>query len=338
MRSQHWILESFKKDFLFFVFPTLFAVLLPYFFKPHGFALAVYMFLIAGVLGSGHTYTTFFLTYFSSKEWVKNKKWYLFVPPILFIFFILIIYLQFDYLWIFVVYAEIIHQWRQWYKIHLMNEKGHENDHDKNDGIQFSFWIKCCFYLLTILPIIIFHFRESAFRTFYANEQLPFFSWNVFSSLLVAVYLFSILFWIGLEIRKYRDTRNVEIGRVLILLTVFFQYGFCFMLATSFEFAVAPLLISHSLAYSGLMAKRISTNPIRKPVSYKKTIIFLFGITFLFGLYETYCENYVFDVSKNYLFETDYWGILGLAIYLMPQFSHYIFDELLWPTKKTVQA
>lgn len=328
-----WIFESQKKDILFIYLPGLLVLsLLPFIQGYHVFT-AIISFIIFNFIDAGHVYSTVWRTIFDKEE-IKRSKRYILTPIILSVLIGFWLYFKIPYFWSFVGYFTIYHNLRQGFGIMKWYEKKNEIFHKHSNFV---------FYLLTYLPVIMFHFRGNNFGLMYYVDQgafmytnhhpFHFFSFNfpnIFMLIFTIIYVFSLLYWIACEYRLYHLFNKVEYNRVFFMIYFFFIYFYAFLLSNNFFEMAALLVVSHGIPYFFMMKySLIKTRPLRFTI--KKALILILITAIIGGLINFAGEELIkngFDyVNSPKLLLLEY---VIIFVYVIPVLCHFIWDASIW--------
>jgi hypothetical protein len=304
-----WIWGSFTKDSLWLFLPGLLTVfvarLIP---EDHdSVAFLAFAFITLGFLDSGHVYATLWRTYFHPREWRRSRVYWI-VPAALFAIFFCWVFFQIRYLSAMIVYATLFHNIRQFYGISKWYQK--LNGLMRVDSDRFL-------YFLSVMPMFMAHFRvdfpyEIPGVSMYPHAGLfASFTW---------LYGLVICGWILFETQAFRQSRDWN--RTLSVAFPAALYGFTFLGAQTPAQILFPLVVSHGLAYIGLVS--LSVERTRVVTASPVKIVFLVLVTAVFfGGAERVFEYVWLDLANPRK------AVLA-AIYLTPLFSHYVFDAFLW--------
>lgn len=309
-----WILGSFYLDALFLILPAVVSLSLLLF----GMAQNSTFYIILGtvIIDSGHVYTTIWRTLLHAEE-RKSSLMYIFVPIGVAVFFFTWAALSLPYLWSFVLYATIHHNIRQFYGVTRWYQSLNR---------RYSPWNTFFFYALTILPFIAFHFRPEAITGFYTPHDLVLWpNANVFLWL-VRLYAIGLLAWVIYEV-SLRAKGLHEFNRVTSMLTAFATYGITFYFGQSSMQILLPLVLTHGIAYFGLISLALQRTRKSAFSYWPKALVIVLGTAIFCGWLESYIEGHWirFESIQISLLEA-----LIIGLYLIPLFSHFIFDAFIW--------
>lgn len=310
-----WILGNVRKEILFLYLPALISVALAIVYPDLGIVSLIYGILATGIIDSGHVYTTVWRTYFHGEE-RRSHSAYLYFPAIFFLFFAAWFYSGVPHLWAFVVYATLYHHVRQVYGF----SKWYQKLNRRSDKISDAF-----LYTLSVLPMVIYHFRADAISGYYTQNDLFLYPSSPIRTALLIAYLLVLISWLVYEGRLYKKGIR-EFNRVISVGFPASIYAFCFLYGKTITQILFPLLFLHGVAYFAVMGQSLSRTQKRFAAP-----VFALGIVLLtatvMGLGESWMEENVieFEHGEHRLLRS---VIAGL--WLTPLFCHYAFDAIIW--------
>lgn len=320
MKASSWIFGSPTKDFTFLYLFSPLCLLITFISPNLGDESLLFAILATAWIDSGHVYTTIWRTYWNKEERNSHPK-YIWTPLLVFIFFFVLFILKIKWVWPLVAYATLFHHIRQNYGV----LRWYENINQRQDKKSHFF-----LYALSILPMIIFHFRLDAPQRGYFSSQdvflYPDFKLNQISLIL---WVHAVVFWLMNEFKLYRSGKR-ELNRFLSVAMPAVMYGTCFMLGKTLTQILFPLLFLHGISYLALISHSLTRTQAEKFKTYARTFLIVGVSAVIFGSLEAWSEEnlLVFRIEKLTPITS-----AALALYLTPLFSHYIFDSWLW--KKT---
>jgi hypothetical protein len=328
-----WIFKSHWQDFIKLYLPGILGVLLLEFLNPGDEVPVAFYFFVFYFLDAGHVYTTLWRTMFNPTEFKREPlTWQ--VPLVILLLTTIWLLLKIPYFWSFVVYYTFYHNLRQGWGIIRWYEKINQR-FDRNELI---------YYALTVIPLIMFHFRVLPFKVTYYSETdfffnpqlepfsldigmmtLTFYNWVYFSLLLL--YLGVWLGWMGREIATYRKNHSWELNRLLAMVYFFAVYAYSFIFSNTTVEVLAILILSHGFPYIFIMSKHLTN----KEWSLKKVLLAL-GILLFFGTSVNYVLEEYYLTQIFYYTKTDppWWEYLVAILYIVPTLSHFTWDIYLW--------
>ena len=305
------ILGSNLKDiFVFYTLPIL--LILGIYVSPTIWNHPILVFVIYLFIDMGHAYSTVFRTYLRKKEIQKIKYWI--IPIITFIVIFYWAYSGTPYLWSFLLYFTFFHHIRQYYGISAWYAKKQKYDLSKESKH---------IYLLTVIPFIIFHFRDVVHTALYQENELFLFGDTVYTKFLIFGYL------IYFSIQCFKWTINPQIKMMLkiSLLYPVVIHVICFLFFKESFKAFIPLLVMHGISYIALVA--YSMKKIQK-VSYFKVLPIILSFVFIC----VFAENLLLDdydvFVAPYLLKNNILLSSIASIAVLPNLLHYIFDGFIW--------
>lgn len=276
----------------------------------------VYALLATALIDSGHVYTTAWRTVLNAEERISMALYWI-LPLMIFCFFSYWHYSGIPYLWSFVVYSTLFHHIRQvygfskWYQ-HLNRRKDRKSD----------YWL----YILSILPIIIYHFRQGAIGAYYSDYDLLLFPHQGLFTILRLVYAFLILGWLVYEIFLWRKGLH-EGNRFLSVLFSVLVYGYCFLIGQTITQVLFPLLFIHGIAYFGVMGQTLHRTQTQRFATPSMALGVVLITAFIFGLTESWVEEDLVELISDY---PSWVRALLVGGLLTPLFCHYVFDAMIW--------
>lgn len=308
--SSNWILGTPQKEFSFFYFPALFAILLTTLFPSWSDSSIHFAFIATALVDSGHVYTTFW-------RWGDKALSAMSYPLTVLIVFLSISTLYFlgvrQLLWSGVVYLTVFHHIRQVYGFSRWYERLNQR-YDRLTSLKV--------YLLAIIPFVAFHFRDLNLN-YYSSADLmmyphaDYFRWALrgYLAVIAAIGMHEIYLWrSGIQ----------ELNRVFYFCLIATTYGYSFFLGDSLAQVLFPLLFVHGVAYLAVMGEHIARERLLK----LRKALLLIGLTSLiFGTAESLFEHKM-DQIMSELSEVS--SALLIGGYLTPLISHYVFDAFLW--------
>lgn len=309
-----WIFGSFRKDALFLVVPGLIALTIERAHVLQGDFL--WYLLVAGFADSGHIYTTVWRTWFHPAERQRSiASWA--VPLGVAATFFTWSALKLPFMWSFVIYATIHHNWKQYYGVTRWYET--INRH----AVRWSgFFSKA----LMITPVIAYHFRSTSVDGFYSDGDLFLYPNNTLLTLTTFVYAGLVAAWIFCEVRNYRQGYR-EWNRMLsIALSSSLYFGAFFFGRTEME-VLFPPVFGHGIGYMAMMTLATQRTRPKYFSKFAKGFAVIAGTAASFGLFEFFVERKFinFAPTSNSALEA-----LIIGLYLVPLFSHFIYDRYLW--------
>jgi hypothetical protein len=315
---QRWILGSVGKDFSFFVAPGLAALAFVMLFPELASHSVLYMLIAVGFIESGHVYTTFWRTYFHGEE-RNSSSFYVVVPLVIFVVFAIWMYLGRVGLWSFVAYANIFHHVRQYYGFGRWYQ-----------GLNRRFAISSDLFLyaLCALPIVAYHFKPGAIGGYYSDNDLllhpnPTLFWTV-----TAAYAITWFCWIFVEVRERRSEWN----RIVSIALPAVLYGTCFYFGRDIATILTPLVISHGFAYFGVMGDSLTKTQTKRFPTFVRALAIVIVTALVAGGIEFYADENWIDFRDSG--PGGSWLVaLMTGLYLVPLFSHFVFDARIWRRK-----
>lgn len=323
--KQHWILGSFRRDFLFLTLPGLLAIAFAVATRhSQEWAVRVWIaYFIYICIDSGHVYTTMWRTYLQPAEFNERRRLYLITPFAFMIVFALWVGLRLPGLWEVVVYGTLFHNFRQLWGFLRWYEKV-EGRKDPNTGFFFHAFI--------FIPIAAFHVNPVRPKGYYyvnAGEMLHWPNEIAYKACLVAYFAVVVVFLLH-EFQNWRAGLR-EPGRLLGLLTAMAIYGYGPLFGTTFSEVILPLVTSHGIAYMAVMSQTTDRLGHTKWSGFKNLLIVMVVTAVVLGVADGLMQYMLVDKESVSADEVPTWGlIVATALSLGPLYSHYLFDAFLW--------
>ncbi|MCR9205293.1 MAG: hypothetical protein NXH75_11980 [Halobacteriovoraceae bacterium] len=226
-----------------------------------------------------------------------------------------LVYFKFSYLWTIITYIATIHFIRQNYGVLRWYHKAN-NYFDPVDEVFF--------YLFSILPFAIFHFRtDLIFGMFEGGAYFHMPSEDIYQRGM-NFYLGLLFLWFFFEVFIRKDFRKCIGSKLFIFGNSLFTYLVLTKLTTVAMIA-DTFLFAHGLHYLAL--NLLTIKKISRPKPWVYVAIASMGLALMY-LYRTYSspEDLVnFKVST----ETLVFAVL-VGIYNLPVLSHYTYDTFIW--------
>lgn len=318
---QPWILGSLRKDFSFFALPGLAALAFVMLFPEVASNSVLYLLIAVGFIESGHVYSTFWRTYFHRDE-RNSSSFYLVVPLVIFMVFAIWMYLGRVGLWSFVAYANIFHHVRQYYGFGRWYQGLNR---------RFAFHSDIFLYALCALPILAYHFKPGAIGGYYSDKDLFLFPSESIYWAVSATYASCWLAWTLVESRELRYGRR-EWNRIASVALPAVLYGACFYLGNNVATILTPLVISHGVAYFGVMGDSLTKTQEKRFPTFARALMVVIATALVAGGFEFYADENWIDFRDSG--PGGSWVVaLVTGLYLVPLFSHFVFDAVIWRRK-----
>jgi hypothetical protein len=294
----------------------------------------IFFLITVQIFDVGHVYTTIWMTIFDRKELNSNKIMYLYTPIFISFIFFLWIYFKIPYFWSFIAYFTIYHNIKQGYGIQRWYQKVNQRFCKNSNNF---------FYILTVFPVLIAHFREDLTISFYTEKQdmlfrysgLDFYFLNIqfdnilFFTLLVFYFITLFYFFIN-EFLIYKKIKKFELSRFLYMISFIFMYGISFIYFDHIIKIASAIIISHALIYIYILYKKLPKLYPNRFNSKKKLVLYLILTILISSSLNYYIQENLIDVSYNYLYNIDIIQILFIIIYVIPTICHFIWDSHIW--------
>lgn len=315
-----WILGSFGKDLLFLFLPGFLGFFLSAWISPASAAFLPYAFLTLAIVDSGHVYTTAWRTWLHPEERAASPRYWA-VPLAVFLLLGSWHFSGLPHLWAFVVYATLFHHVRQFY--------GFSKWYQKLNG-KYSCVSDAFLYLLSLAPIVLYHFRPGASAEYYSDADL--FLMPDASLFRTGLWLYGGILagWITFELSEiYRN--GFSANRFLSVFTPAAVYGGSFLWMDRHDAILFPLLLSHGMAYFAVMEQTLRRTRPRLFPGPTRALLAILATAILFGAGEHFLDLALFASDDAYApAPGEFLRALFVGAYLTPLLSHYLFDAVIW--------
>lgn len=313
----NWISKSPLIDIPFIMLPGLICLSIAQMIDGNTFLLGILLSIVV-IVDSGHIYSTFWRTILVKKEFNRSKILYI-ISPILFylIFFILFLFFEVSFFWSLLFYASIFHQIRQ--------NIGISKWYSKINNVKLDKIIIKFLYLLTLLPVLIFHFRpynQIKDIFFYSPSDIFKMENLLVYDILIQIYFVLVFIYLSYEI--YNLIRNKDFSRFTFNFLLITLNYFCFIKGGSLHEVLLPPLFLHGLSYltiNYISYKRI--NPKRLFIQNVKNKIFVVLIPLLIG-------SFLFYIDQNIPNPDNLINNIVFSIYILPIICHHFWDAFIW--------
>ncbi len=301
----------------------------------------LWIFLVLGI-DVAHVYSSLFRTYFDKEEFAKRRRLYLVLPAICWIAGIAVYFFMGDvFFWSCVAYFAIYHFVRQQYGFLMLYRRG---EPPKGLGYRID---QVAIYMATVYPLVYWHTYPRKFQWFSDFDviHIPV-RWPEY--ICRAIYMLSIGAFIIKEAYKWKETGNLNLGKVLLLLATAAAWGTGIIIFNGDLTFTLINIISHGIPYMALIwiyqyRKRAShtheRNRFLRFFQLKYVPIYVLAV-FLFA----YCEEGLWDwfVWQDHprVFGAFYVPLSATALMIlvplltMPQLTHYVLDAYIWRVNK----
>lgn len=212
-----------------------------------------------------------------------------------------------------IAYFTAFHHVRQFYGINRWYQHLNQNE---------SRWSGWWLYSLTVLPIVLFHFRWDIDLTLVSRFDIPRF-YNPEVQLALEFTYYGC--WIGWGIFELLQMRKrVEINRILSIFIPALLSYWCFTQAMNMQTVLFPMLTVHSVSYFFLVDRKASQD--------KSRFLWIAMTALFFGLFFGTLEALGGEFAPGWLSA----ALLGIA--LTPNVWHYIVDGFIWKKRDLVAA
>ena len=269
---------------------------------------------ISVALDNGHVYMSYSRV---AKEFKEHAKFFVTVPVGIFLTFFVWMYFNIPYFWNMVLYATFFHFIRQIYGINrwYMRVEGRKSP-----------LIDTVLLLSMIIPILSMSFNPYInVVMFTENDFFKHPSAEIYNAL-IALNVAVILVWIGYEAKSYLKGDKPNPYRLLYTASHIALFSLVGYTASNATEVIIPIMMAHGFQYLVLSAKM--ENELYE-IKFWKIFVVLLIIGVVFGGADTLLQEQ-FDMDNSYLFDYTVWDKFALSLLLVPLFSHYIYDMIMW--------
>lgn len=275
-----------------------------------------------------HVYATLFKTYFNPLERQKFKKELRYIPFVCFGIGVFLYGLGYQIFWSVLAYIAVFHFIRQQYgflKLYLKNES--------HTQIRLE---TLAIYNATIYPMCYWFFApKKNFNWFVENEFLTFENDGMLQFLKV-IYLSVIVIYSVYLLRNYIIHNIFNLPKVLLVLGTYLSWYMGIVYYNNDLIFTALNVVSHGIPYIGLVfinqKNQRHLNWIPK-INHWKGITFYLGLLLVLAFTEelawelgVWQEHFNID-SLGFLSQ---YQILLVPLLMVPQFTHYVLDGIIW--------
>lgn len=305
----NWIFKSAGKDALYIMGPLFLGSL--YCLLVGEYHVAWFGILVM-VIDQTHVASTSWRTIFNKRQ---SKLINFGVPIGVFGVIGTLVYINFSYLWTIITYIATIHLIRQNYGVLRWYHKAN-NYFDRVDEVFF--------YLFSILPFAIFHFRTDLTFGLFADGAFFHSPGKEIYERGMNFYVGLLFLWLFFEVFIRKDFKKCIGSKLFIFGNSLFTYLVLTKLTTTAMIA-DTFLFAHGLHYLALNLLTIKKVSRPKPWVYVAIGALGLVLVFLYRTYSSPIDLVNFEVSSGTLI----FAIL-MAIYNLPVLSHYTYDTFIW--------
>ncbi len=289
-----------------------------------------------------HVYSSLFRTYFDKAEFAKRKTLYI-LTPILSWLVGVAIFAAFgqSIFWSGIAYFAIFHFVRQQYGFFMLYRRG-----ESRDNWEFRL-DQLVIYLATCYPLLYWHTFPRNFEWFSGFEVIRIPSvWP--AAICLYVYLAALALFAFKEIRRWRETQAVNVGKIALLVVTASAWATGIILFNGDLTFTLINIVAHGIPYMALIwvyqyRKRekpaADTNPILRFFQLRYIPIYV-GFLFLLAFFEEGMWDWFVWKEQPNVFGNQHFVLPGLALTFlvplltMPQVTHYVLDAYIWRAGK----
>lgn len=296
----------------------------------------LWVLLVLGI-DVAHVYSSLFRTYFDRDEFQRRRNLYLIVPVLSWLLGVAIYAAAGPVVfWSCVAYFAIYHFVRQQYGFMMLYRRGEPG------GLDYRI-DQIAIYLATIYPLVYWHTYPRNFQWFSDFEVLRIpVTWP--EQILRVVYLAVLAAYLVKEVRRWKATGNVNVGKNMLLFATAAAWATGIILFNGDLTFTLINIVSHGIPYMALVwiyQYRKRANPTqtgnRLLPFFQLKYVPIYVLT-LMGI--AYFEEGIWDwfVWKEHadLFGPGNFSIPATALMIliplltMPQVTHYVLDAYIW--------
>lgn len=276
-----------------------------------------------------HVYATLYKTYFNEKGKLYYQKQLLYVPLICFGISCFLYRLGYQVFWSVLAYTAVFHFIRQQYgfmRLYARNELNVKRWID-NIGV----------YNATVYPMLFWFFSPKRnFTWFVENEFLGFPSREVVQ-VLTLIYYSVIVFYLFYLAYIALQFKQFNLPKFLLVSGTYLSWYFGIVYFNNDLIFTLLNVISHGVPYIALIyvnqRNESHLKVLPKLYTTKGVLVFLSVFVFLALMEEFLWEALVWNENIS-VFENlrwlEEWQILFVPLLMVPQFTHYILDGIIW--------
>ena len=280
-----------------------------------------------------HVYATLFKTYFNPTERERLKKPLTLVPIVCLIIGILLFSLGIKIFWSVLAYVAVFHFIRQQYGFMKLYLKSEENTNRYIENLSI--------YNATLYPMLYWFLSpKKNFNWFTDNEFLKY--ENHFVLHIITAFYFVIIVGYALYIIKnYIQFSQFNLPKILLVTGTYLSWYMGIVYYNNDLIFTALNVVSHGVPYIGLVyinQKKENHLKFIPKLVYLKGLVFFLGVILLLAfleeyLWEVFVWNENFESSSYSYFKN--WHFLLVPLLMVPQFTHYVLDGIIWKRKTT---
>jgi hypothetical protein len=305
----NWIFKSAGKDAAYILGPLLLGTLYCLFVGEYHVA---WFALLVACIDHTHVASTSWRTIFNKNQ---SKLINFGVPLGVFAVIFLLTYINLAYLWTAVTYVAFVHLIRQNYGV-LRWYKKVNNYFDRLDEVFF--------YIFSILPFILFHFRADLIFGLFEDGTFMHMPSKLIFERGMLFYLGLLFLWFFYEAFIRGEFKKSLGSKLFIFGNSIFTYFVLTKLKTNAQIA-DTLLFAHGLHYLALNLMTIKK--VSRPSLWVYFVMGLMGLGLVL-IYKTYSsplEGLNLELNGPGLFIA-----FLVGVYHLPVLSHYTYDTFIW--------
>ena len=279
-----------------------------------------------------HVYATLYKTYFSRKGRAAFEKELLYVPLVCFGIGLLLYSLGYQIFWSVLAYMAVFHFIRQQYGFMRLYGKKELNAKKWLDTLSV--------YNATVFPMLFWFFSPKRnFNWFVENEFLGFPNHDIIY-VLTFFYVGIIIAYVSHILYRLLKYKEYNLPKYLLILGTYLSWYFGIVYFDNDLIFTLLNVISHGVPYMALVyinqKEEEHLNVLPKLSTIKGLIVFVV-IFLLLAITEEFLWEILVWNENVAVFESlsslENWHILIVPFLMVPQFTHYVLDGIIWKKK-----
>jgi hypothetical protein len=287
-----------------------------------------WLFLIV-FIDVAHVYATLYKTYFNKNGRKYFRKQLYYVPLFCFGLGLFLYSLGYQIFWSVLAYVAVFHFIRQQY--------GFMRLYAKKEGGALRWLDDLVIYNATIYPMLFWFFSPKRQFTWFVENEFVGFTSKIVVQLTTILYFLIIIIYVGYVIFRILKYKECNMPKYLLMLGTYLSWYFGIVYFDNDLIFTLLNIISHGIPYMALVYINQKTenhwNVLPKLSTLKGFVVFVFIFIFLAGFEEFLWEILVWNENIS-VFENasrfEKWHILIVPLLMVPQFTHYVLDGIIW--------
>jgi hypothetical protein len=348
MNKQPWIGTPWI-DIVFILLPPflslLLVILLPSFFQNNkDMPVAGWVFLII-LIDVAHVYSTLYRTYFDPNALQKQRALLWTIPFVSFVAGVLLYSINDHLFWRLLAYVAVFHFVRQQYGFMRVYSRKEQQTR------RASFIDKLTIYIVTIYPILYWHFKGPRNFNWFVENDFVFVQSEALLLAATILYLSVLVLYVYKEAIGIVHSRSINIPKIAIITGTALSWYFGIVYFNGDMAFTLLNVVSHGIPYMALiwLYGRKNYRKQGQGTTFLKLLFSRYGIVLFLGLLALFAfiEEGLWDLAlwkeHKTIFGTDGWRhfefsdtLLSLIVPLLalPQITHYILDGFIWKIRE----